>query len=238
MIFALSFYLKFYLFCNIVKLFFNEGLLSMKVIRIELGPFNVNCYVLLSADTNEAVVIDPSVASLEVKRLIGNVELKYVLNTHGHFDHIGGNNFIQQGTDAKIVIHEKDAALLADPRANLSTFFTDPVYSHPADIVIGKEGFNFSVGGYRFETISIPGHSECSVAYYCKSKGIVFSGDLIFPQSIGRTDLPGGNFEKLQKSIDVLLSLPDKTMVYPGHEDNFTLKEFKKGYKHILEMFT
>lgn len=209
----------------------------MKVIRIELGPFNVNCYILISKDSGEAVVIDPSIASLEIKRIIGDMKLTYILNTHGHFDHIGGNNFLKQGTDAQLVIHEKDAPLLSDTRANLSEFFTDPVYSPEADVLIGEKGFKFSIGGYSFKTIHVPGHSEGSVAFYCKDKDMVFAGDVIFPQSIGRTDMPGGSFETLQKSIETLTKLPDKTMVYPGHEENFTIKEFKKNYKHILEMF-
>lgn len=208
----------------------------MKIVRIELGPFLANSYILLSQTNSDAIVIDPATASLEIKSLLDARSLKFILNTHGHFDHISGNNFIKQGTGAKLVIHEKDAPLLSDSTANLSEYFLETIYSPPADIEIGDSGFEFDLGDHHFRTIHVPGHSAGSVAYYCEKKGVIFSGDLIFARSVGRTDLPNADLDDLKLSIERLLELPDDTTVYPGHEERFTIGEFRKHYQSILEM--
>lgn len=208
----------------------------MKIVRIELGPFLANSYVLLSQTGDEVIVIDPATASLEIRNLLEDRKLKYILNTHGHFDHISGNNFIKQGTTAKLVIHKDDAPLLNDSTANLSEYFLETIYSPPADIEIDESGFEFDLGEHHFVTIHVPGHSAGSVAYYCAQNKALFSGDLIFASSVGRTDLPNSDSSLLKKSIAKLLELPDDTKVYPGHEERFTIGEFREQYKKIEEL--
>ena len=103
----------------------------MKIIRIGMGAFDVNCYVVIDQNKKEAMVIDPGMNSLEILSIIRGIRLKYIVNTHGHFDHLGGNTFLKNGTSAELVIHEKDSHMLTDPAANLSTLFMDPIRSGP-----------------------------------------------------------------------------------------------------------
>lgn len=207
----------------------------MKIIKIEVGPFNENCYVLVSKKNNEAIVIDPGVNSLEIIQVVQDYKVKYILNTHGHFDHIGGNTFVKSRDNAKLVIHKADAAMLSDPMKNLSQYFgVEPTISVPADIIIEDETIEFQLGDNTFSVLHVPGHSEGSVAYYCEKEKSLFSGDLIFPATIGRVDLPGGSLKKIKESVEKVMKLPGDTLVYPGHEEPFLLSEFRDIAKLIF----
>jgi glyoxylase-like metal-dependent hydrolase (beta-lactamase superfamily II) len=208
---------------------------KLKITRIELGAFNENCYILISTDTKEAIVIDPGTSSPEILRVLEGYNTRYILNTHGHFDHISGNNLVKTHTEAKLAIHEKDASMLTDPFHNFSQFFGfDPVTSVPADILIKEEGMIFKAGDIELKTIFLPGHSQGCTGFYSETENCIFSGDMMFPSTIGRVDAPGGSMEDMRDSIRKMLKLPDKTLVYPGHDEPFVLSDFKKVAPYFL----
>ena len=191
----------------------------MIVKRFTVGPLGTNCYIVICEDSKEAMVIDPGIHEDEYEtvldRVIRDVKVRYIVNTHGHFDHIMGNRVLKEKTGASIMIHRADRAMLTDPSLNLSWMLGLRIVSPPTDIFL-EDGTTFAVGDYRFKVIHTPGHSRGSISIL--GDGIVFTGDTLFAGSIGRTDLPGSSFNDLIRSLlDRLMRLPDETKVYPGH---------------------
>ncbi len=212
----------------------------MEIIRLELGPYGVNTYLIVSGGKSdspnvgrETLVIDPVDSPLLTKS-IENLDVKYIVNTHGHFDHIGGNNAVKEYKKSKIIIHKEDAGMLTDSAKNLSVYIAGPVTSEPGDIVIDDENFKISLNGISFQIIFVPGHTMGSIALYNKEEKVLFSGDFIFKDTIGRTDFPGSSFDKMRNSILKIIAYPDDTAVYPGHEESFLLGDFKKIYKRFI----
>lgn len=206
----------------------------MEIRKIVSGGFGVNTYVLLSTDKNSAAVIDPSVPSEEIIDAVRGLNLEYIVNTHGHFDHIGGNALVKMKTGAKIVIHEADADKLIDPSKNLSVLLGLQTVSEPADVLLRDGMGTLVMAGKTFEVIAVPGHSEGCVAFYQKENGVLFSGDFIFNGAIGRTDFPGSDFKQMQNSLVKILDLPDNVKVYPGHDEDFILGNAKKDLRFYL----
>jgi len=186
-----------------------------------IGPFEVNTYVLYLDGGHDAVVIDPGDAPREILELLSRHRLNvtHVINTHGHGDHIAGNAALKAAfPGAKICVHPRDAHMLSDANANLSAAFGFSVTSPEADLRI-EGNTELAAAGIAFRVEHVPGHSPGSVCLVPLDAGtLVFSGDTLFAGSIGRTDLPGGNTGLLLAGIrDKILSLPDETVVYPGH---------------------
>lgn len=190
-----------------------------------VGPIDVNCYILGCEETKEAVIIDPGGHSDKIKDCLDrlNLNVKWILITHGHFDHTGGLKKLKKFTDSPVCIHKKDEVMLKEG-ANHALFFgfnIDPV--PPADRLL-EDGEEIKMGNYTIKVIHTPGHSPGGVSYYTGDK--IFVGDLLFAGSIGRTDLPGGNYETLIDSVKTkIFSLPGSTAVYPGHGHKTTVKE-------------
>ena len=189
----------------------------MIVKQYEVGNFSVFCYLIGDEETQEGLLIDPAD---DADRLISEAtsqglnKIKYIVNTHGHVDHIMGNAEIVKKTKAKIVIHEEDAGFLTQtPSYLLDMFRAAP--SPPADLLV-EEGDVIQVGKVGLKVIHTPGHSPGGMSLYVD--GMVFTGDSLFVGSVGRTDFPGSSWDELEASIrKKLYVLPGDTVVFPGH---------------------
>lgn len=202
----------------------------MIVKRIEVGFMGVNCYLVGCELTNEALVIDPGDDSdwiLEEIRSRG-WKVRYIVNTHGHFDHIGANAEVKKCTGAEILIHAVDAAMLTEPTLNLSVMLVHEdvlIAGDPADRTL-QDGELIEVGEtIKLQVIHTPGHTPGSISLY--QSGHLFTGDTLFSYSIGRTDFAGGSFEQIMESIRKLLRYSDETKVYPGHNTLSTIGEIR-----------
>lgn len=185
---------------------------------IEIGAMGVNCYIVGCEETGEVAVIDPGGNPQGIIRLLEKENLKavYIINTHGHIDHIGGNRAVKEATGAKILIHEDDAKMLVNPVSNFSFLMGNKVTSPPADQYL-KEGDIIKIGNtVELEVIHTPGHSPGGICL--KTGNIIFVGDTLFQGSIGRTDFPGGSYKQLIQNIkEKLLCYDDNVICYPGH---------------------
>lgn len=184
---------------------------------MQVGQLGTNCYIIGSEKTKDGAVIDPGGDGAKILNKINQLglQIKYIILTHAHVDHIGAVSEIKQATKAKILIHTDDAPLLVDPKKNLSAFVGGTVTVDAADQLL-NEGDLIQVGDIELKVIHTPGHTKGGICLLAGN--VLFSGDTLFAGSIGRTDFPGGNYQTLIDSIkNKLLNLPDDVMVYPGH---------------------
>jgi len=176
----------------------------------------VFAYLVGDTVTGDALVIDPADNTQEIIAVAkqNKLQINYIINTHGHVDHIGGNAEMQKLTGAKIIVHEDDAIMLTSTPAMMLKMF-GAKQSPPADILV-KDGMVISAGNIELKVIHTPGHSPGGICLY--TPGYVFTGDTLFVEAVGRTDLPGGSWQIMYNSIQTkLFTLPDDTKVMPGH---------------------
>lgn len=196
----------------------------MEILTFTVTPFFVNCYVVKSG--GEAIVIDPGDVSRELVHALTGVSVRMIVNTHCHCDHCGGNAALVRDTHAPLAIHEEDLPLLQAMEAQAQMFGISVTPSPMPDQYL-KEGDTVSVGSIHMSVIHAPGHSPGHIML--AGEGFVFVGDVIFAGSIGRTDLPGGNYEQLIQSIhSKLMGLPDHTVLYTGHGPATTVGEERR----------
>ena len=196
--------------------------MSLAVDRYELGPIGTNCYVVRAErDASEAVVVDPGgdAARLRLELAGMNARCAAILVTHGHWDHLGAVADLAEGTGAPVYMAEEERVLLEEVNS-----FTPPgvqIRPYTPDVLLqGDE--TLELAGISFTTLRIPGHSPAHLAYY--ADGCVFSGDLVFAGSVGRTDLPGADWDTLVGSVRMLADrFAPETVVYPGHGPETTL---------------
>jgi glyoxylase-like metal-dependent hydrolase (beta-lactamase superfamily II) len=201
----------------------------MMIEALPVGPLQVNCYIVGCEKTREALVIDPGDEGERILAALDSAGLqaKLVINTHGHFDHIGANAYLLEKTGAELLIHEKDVPLLAQSERHAELFGLSVVPS-PAPTRTLSGGEELSVGELRIRVIHTPGHSPGGICLLVDDH--LFAGDTLFAGSIGRTDLAGGNHEQLLAAIrEHLLVLPEGTTVYPGHGPDTSIGREKRS---------
>ncbi len=192
-----------------------------------LGPTQTNCYVVRAdASAQEAVVVDPGYDEIEPEFAVAAI-----LVTHCHWDHLGGVARLAESTDARVYMPESEAAVLENPEAFYPGQQIRP-YSPDVRLV---DGDSIEAAGLSFETLSVPGHSPGHVAF--ATDGVLFSGDVLFAGSVGRTDLPFADWDTLAESIRALVGrFPPETVVYPGHGPPTTLGAEVAGNPFLAEL--
>lgn len=189
----------------------------MKVKRMPVGVYAANCYILMDEDTKETAIIDPGGDADEIKAVVDEIhgKVKYILLTHGHMDHTGASSELGEYYGAALGINEKDE------RNSPRDFIAGKFYKK-AEISL-KDGMTIKLGNNEIKCIETPGHTAGGMSFLVDS--LLFTGDTLFSGSIGRTDLGGGNFDIIISSIrNKLMTLPDDTIVFPGHGGETTVK--------------
>ena len=200
----------------------------MIIEKLEVGPIMANCFIIGCERSKEAMVVDPGDDADRILMALAKKELKvkYLVNTHGHFDHVGGNKRMKEATGAPIAIHSGDEPMLTELSRSAAMFGLSAENSPPADTLL-NDGDEISFGDLSFKVIHTPGHSPGGICLY--TPGHLFAGDTLFAGSIGRTDLPGGNYDTLISSIkSKLLSLPEDTVVHTGHGPETSIANEKR----------
>lgn len=210
---------------------------EMTVKTFHFNPFQENTYVLHD-DTKEAIIIDPgNYYDYENDQLMNylekeNLAVQYVVNTHPHIDHVVGNTWCVKHLGTPIYIHEKSLKLYHESHG-YCTMIGMEIESFPEPAKLLQEGDTITFGHQSFKVLYTPGHADGSICLYDESHKMVFVGDVLFAGSVGRSDLPTGNHSLLLQSIrEKLLTLPDETTVFCGHEINTTI-----GYEKLHNPF-
>jgi hydroxyacylglutathione hydrolase len=204
----------------------------MIVKMLVVGPLASNCYIVGSSSTKEGMIIDPGAEAGTILRTVQQMGLStsLIVVTHAHIDHIDALGAVKEQTNAPFVIHEAEKILLstAPPMNIVAALGLSPFKSAPQPDRLLKDGDLIDVGDLYFEVLHTPGHSPGGICL--SGHGVVFSGDTLFNYGIGRTDFPGGSYERLIKSIhEKLMVLPDETIVYPGHGPSTTIGDERRG---------
>ncbi len=193
----------------------------MKIDRLTIGDFETNCYVVRKDESaEECLVIDTGLDSRDMIAFLAQHGLTpmAVVLTHGHVDHIAGLATLRSKfSHLRVYVHRLDGPMLGDSQANLSQMAMMPVTIAPADVLL-EDGDTIDEAGIRLAVLHTPGHTPGGICLYAEAEGVVFAGDTLFADGIGRTDFPGGDPRQLLDSIRTrLLTLPEPTAVYPGH---------------------
>lgn len=189
----------------------------MKVYRLEVGMLATNCYFAVNEELNEGVIVDPGGDAQRIISLVkeAGFAVKAIFITHGHSDHISALNEVKKAFDVPVYVSEADAEMLVKADKNLSVYMTNGIECSPAEKMF-HDGDVITEAGMEFKIYATPGHTKGGVCIHCED--LVFCGDTIFCESIGRTDLPGGSYQELLSSIkNKILVLEDETKLLPGH---------------------
>ncbi len=202
-------------------------MIQMQVEHLAVGPVQTNCYLAINKETKEAIIIDPGDDADRIGMRLMQLEAKPVaiLLTHGHFDHAGAAKALAAQYDIVVYAHEKEAETLADSRMNLSGPLAGGATTYHADVFL-KDEQELTLAGLHMRVLFTPGHTPGGCCYYFPREDVLFSGDSLFCGSVGRTDFPGGSMRTLVDSVrNKLMSLPENTIVYPGHDIETTIEQ-------------
>ena len=202
-------------------------MIQMQVEHLTVGPVQTNCYLAINKETKEAIIIDPGDDADRIGMRLKQLEAKPVaiLLTHGHFDHAGAAKTLATQYDILVYAHEKEAKTLEDSRMNLSGPLAGGATTYHADVFL-KDEQELTLAGLHMRVLFTPGHTPGGCCYYFPREDVLFSGDSLFCGSVGRTDFPGGSMRTLVDSVrNKLMSLPENTIVYPGHDIETTIEQ-------------
>ncbi|MFC7442298.1 MBL fold metallo-hydrolase [Laceyella putida] len=207
----------------------------MKIETYVFGPAMTNCFLVYDEGSKRGWVVDPGMNPSQLLSRMQELEIKLeaILLTHAHFDHIGGVEAVRELSGAPVYVHRAEADWLTDPAKNGSTFFPGfpLVTCQPAEQLLAG-GESLELVGEELKVLHTPGHSPGSVTYVWRD--VIFSGDVLFQQSIGRTDLPGGDYETLMRSIhELLMELPEGTRVLCGHGPATTIGREQQSNPYV-----
>lgn len=199
----------------------------IQIQQFPLGPMQTNCYLLGCEQTMQAAIIDPSWDGRNIFAAAddGGWDITHILLTHSHFDHVGGLGQLKEETNAPIYMHPDAVEMLRNAGMSAAMFGLKIPSVPPPDVMIA-EGDTIEVGKLQIKVLFTPGHAPGHVSFYLPDYHVLFDGDVLFQQSIGRTDLPGGDHATLMKTIrEKFLTLPDETHVLSGHGSPTTIGE-------------
>ena len=209
---------------------------ELMVRGIVVGSFAENCWIIGSRRTREAIVVDPGDQAEDILALAKDmgVNIKLIANSHAHLDHILGVRGIQEATGAQFLLHEQDLEVARGAAQMASRWLGRPIDPPPDPDAFLADGDDVEVEGLKLKVIHTPGHTAGSIPLY--TEGMLFSGDTLFRGSIGRTDMPGGDYEQEMASIiDKLLTLPDDTVVLPGHMQETRIDFERQANPFVLQ---
>ena len=211
----------------------------LKKIKVRTPQENLltNTYVVCDEKTKETMVIDPGGEIDKIEKILNILEadLKYIILTHCHSDHTNGLKLLKEKKGGKILISRDDAEGLYNPDLSLCEYINANNLQMEADARVDDNDL-IHLGELEFKIILTPGHTKGGICIYNEKERLIFTGDTLFSGSWGRTDLPSGNFEEIMKSInDRLMSLPDETIVYPGHGKTTMIQDEKDIYINLKE---
>jgi len=202
---------------------------GLRVETLALGAMGTNCYLVMEEETRELLVIDPGDWPERAEKKIEELKAKPIgiFLTHGHFDHIGAARELKKRYDSPIYVLEEETSLLASAQLNLSSMFGKAIELAP-DVQL-KDGQELEVLGTKLKVFHTPGHTRGGACFYFPREGLLFSGDTLFCESVGRSDFPTGSMSVLVRSIrERLMILPEETRVFPGHGEETAIGHEKK----------
>ncbi len=208
----------------------------LKIKKLLLGVIMTNCYLVYHDQSRQTLIIDPGDRADQIMNTVKEMSLTpcAILLTHGHFDHLLAAEEIKNAYGIPVYAHEEEAEVAADPGLNASGGFGIGSRSLQVDVKV-KDGQVLSLAGFEIRVLHTPGHTKGGVCYYFADEKTLFSGDTLFAQSVGRTDLPTGSYSQLIRSIkEKLFVLPEDVQVFPGHDGETSIGYEKKHNPYIV----